>query len=422
MNIWIIKEGEFVSLLTGKSRASRAAMLADYFIEAGHQVTAWSSLWNHDIKEFIKEDRQVIELKPGLSLSVLDAKKVYKKNVSLARIAQGREIGRIFRDEAKKMPKPDLIYSCWPLIETSYEAVKYGKGNGIPVVIDIRDLWPDIFIQPFPRFLQPLARLGINFVYKKKVCYALKKASMVTGTIPKAMELPPKYGRQMKAFDHHVFHCYKNPSFTETEISSAIAEWNLLGVDASSFNIVFFGSTNKRICELEMMIDAAKKLENCNVKFIICGRGVDYNELVDKSKSCPNFIMAGLKNQLQLVALASISKVGIIPYRNTSDFTDSLPTKFSEYLANSLIVFTSLRGLSKTVIEENQCGFAYEEGSADSLVSAVEKYLEDVSLVEKQKTNAKLLYEKTFNADVVYRDFVSQLIKLAEEKKSTVMF
>lgn len=414
MNIWIIKEGEFVSLLTGKSRASRAAMLADYFIEAGHDVTAWSSLWNHDLKEFIKDGREVITLNPGLSLRVLNAKKVYKKNVSLARIAQGREIGRLFREEAREMPKPDLIYSCWPLIETSYEAVKYGKENGIPVVIDIRDLWPDIFVQPFPRFLQSLARLGINFVYKKKVCYALKNATMVTGTIPKAMELPPKYGRQMNALDHHVFHCYKRPSFTEIAISSAVAEWNSLGIDDSSFNIVFFGSTNKRICELEMMMDAAKKLENCNVKFIICGRGVDYDELVEKSKSYPNFIMAGLKNQLQLVALASISKVGIIPYRNTSDFTDSLPTKFSEYLANSLIVFTSLRGLSKTVIGENQCGFAYEEGSVDSLVSAAEWYLKDASLVEKQKNNAKLLYEKAFNADVVYRDFVSQLVKLAD--------
>lgn len=414
MNIWIIKESEFVNLLTGKSRASRAAMLADYFIETGCNVIAWSSLWEHGSKKYINVDSYVIKLKPSLTLNVLNTQKTYKKNISLRRIVQGREIGRLFRDEAKKMPKPDLIYSCWPLIETSYEAVKYGQENGIPVVIDIRDLWPDIFIQPFPKFLQPLARLGINFVYKKKVCYALKNATMVTGTIPKAMELPPKYGRQMKALDHHVFHCYKNPSFTESEISLAVAEWDSLGIDDSSFNIVFFGSTNKRICELEMMMEAAKKLENCNVKFIVCGRGVNYDELVEKSKSYPNFIMAGLKNQLQLVALASISKVGIIPYRNTSDFTDSLPTKFSEYLANSLIVFTSLRGLSKTVIEENQCGFAYEEGSVDSLVSAAERYLKDAFLVEKQKNNARLLYEKAFNADVVYRDFVSQLIKLAD--------
>lgn len=414
MNIWIIKEGEFVSLLTGKSRASRAAMLADYFIEAGHQVTAWSSLWNHDIKEFVKEDRQVIELKPGLSLSVLDAKKVYKKNVSLARIAQGREIGRLFCEEARKMPKPDLIYSCWPLIETSFEAVKYGQENGIPVVVDIRDQWPDIFIQPFPKALQPIARVVINLIYKKKVCYALQNAAMVTATIPKSMEMTTEYGRQPNTMDRHVFHCYKSPDYSEEELSKTVAEWKAQGVDDSTFNIVFFGSTNKRIVEFEMMMEASDKLKDEGVRFIICGRGVDYDELVEKSKSHPAFFMAGLKNQLQLVALASISQVGIIPYRNTSDFTDSLPTKFSEYLAGSLVVLTSLTGLSKAILEKEQCGFGYNEGDATSLVDAVRCYLKDSSLLEAQKVNARILYNKSFNADVVYRDFVSQLIKLAE--------
>lgn len=414
MNIWIIKEGEFVSLLTGKTRASRAAMLADYFLENGHNVTAWSSLWIHQLKEYIDDDRETIELKPGFTLKVLRAKKFYKKNVSLARIAQEREIGRLFLEEARKMPKPDLIYSCWPLIETSFEAVKYGKEKGIPVVVDIRDQWPDIFIQPFPKALQPIARVVINLIYKKKVCYALQNAAMVTATIPKSMEMTTEYGRLPNAIDCHVFHCYKTPDYSKEDLSKTVAEWKAQGVDDSTFNIVFFGSTNKRIVEFEMMMEASDKLKDEGVRFIICGRGVDYDELVEKAKSHPAFFMAGLKNQLQLVALASISQVGIIPYRNTSDFTDSLPTKFSEYLAGSLVILTSLTGLSKAILENKQCGFGYNEGDATSLADAVRCYLKDPSLLEAQKANARALYNKSFNADVVYRDFVSQLIKLAE--------
>ena len=415
LNIWIIKEGEFTNLLSGKARASRAAMLADYFIEGGHHVIAWSSLWNHDLKKFIKENRKVIELKPGLTLRILNAKKEYKKNVSLARIAQGREIGRLFRDEAKKMPKPDLIYSCWPLIETSYEAVKYGQENGIPVVVDIRDQWPDIFIQPFPDAIQPIAKFGINLIYKKRVCYAMQNATMVTATIPKSMDLPNEYGRNSNELDHYVFHCYKKPNFSSSEMEVSLQEWsNKFGVGDSTLNVILICSVRKRVVDFDMVIETAKKLEGKPIKFIICGTGQDFDEVSSKASKCDNVVMAGLCNQLQLFSLASVSQIGLLPYHDLFDFRDSLPTKFSEYLASSLAIFTSLNGLSRTVVEKNDCGAYFQ--NATELSDLLKVYLDDKSLLERQRSNAEALYQQSFNADIVYRSFVNELISLIEKQ------
>lgn len=409
MNIWIIKENEFVNLLSGKARASRAAMLADYFIADGNEVIAWSSLWSHDSKTFLNDERTLIKIKKGLILHVLKAKIKYKKNVSLTRIFQGIEIGRLIRSDFEKMEKrPDLIYTCWPLIETSYEAVKFGKKNNIPVVIDIRDMWPDIFIQPFPSFLQPIINLFVNVLYKKKVVYAMKNATMVTGTFPKALSLAEKYGRSLSNIDHYVFHCYKKPNYPEKDILDGLRYWaEKFNVTSDTYNILLICSIRERVVNFDIVFDAIKEFENKNVKLIVCGTGPDFEDVSKKAKMCKNVIMAGLCNQLQLYSIAIISNIGLLPYYNHPDFVDSLPTKFSEYLSTSLVVFTSLKGLSKTILEENCCGGFFS--SKEELVQLIAKFLSDSELLIKYRKNAEGLYNKKFNADKTYKAFVAEL-------------
>ena len=410
--IWIVKENEFSDLLTGKARSSRAALLADYFIEEGCEVTAWSSLWSHTNKTFVEDDRSIIQLKPGMTLKVISTSKSYKKNISFARITQERQIARRFRKAITKEEVPDLIYCCWPLIETSYEAVRYGKAHNLPVIIDIRDLWPTIFVQPFPKVLQPLVRIAIAILFHSKASYALRNATMVTGTIPKALALSKEYNRKNSPLDRYVFHCYKQPHFTSDQIEKSLEKWEKRGIDDSSFNIIFFGTIGKRIPDFDTIMDAASRLRDKNVKFILCGLGDDYDRLVKFTSGLGNVILVGLCNHIELVSLASISKAGMIPYRNTADFKDSLPTKFSEYLSSSLIILTSLTGLAREVLESNACGFCYR--NSDELVEIVSRLVEAPDQVEETKQRAFNLFKKSFDADVVYRDFVRQLIDLTE--------
>ncbi len=415
MNVWIVKENEFVDLISGKARSSRAAMLADYFIEQGCKITAWSSLWSHNLKSYLYEEREIIEIKKGLKLHVLPATKEYNSNISFARIAQERQIAKLFKKAIWNEPEnPDLIYCCWPLIETSYEAVRYGKKNNIPVIIDIRDMWPDIFIQPFNTLLKPFAKIGIDLLFKRQVSFALQNATMITGTTPKAMALPLKYGREKKRVDHFVFHCYKKPCYSSKELAEAVTKWGFRGVSEKTFNVVLFGSIGTRIVDFDTIFLAAKLLENENIRFIICGTGVDYYFITEKSLNHPNVMMAGLCNQLELVSLASISNVGLIPYRNTFDFVDSLPTKFSEYLSSSLIIFTSLSGLSKTMVEKYSCGRYYSDSS--SLANELRKLVNNSEQEQVMRESSNNLYQKMFNADVVYKEFVKELISLSERR------
>ena len=42
---------------------------------------------------------------------------------------------------------PDLIIASYPVLELCEAANKFGSKHSIPVIIDCRDFWPDIFIE-----------------------------------------------------------------------------------------------------------------------------------------------------------------------------------------------------------------------------------------------------------------------------------
>ena len=71
-----------------------------------------------------------------------------------------RILGLKYRYAARREPPPDLIYVCMPTLELAVESVRYGREQGIPVIVDIRDQWPEIFLERVPSQLEAPARLA----------------------------------------------------------------------------------------------------------------------------------------------------------------------------------------------------------------------------------------------------------------------
>ena len=414
MNIWVVNEGEHIPELTGKGRTMRGGMLANYFSNpADNDVTWWFSTFMHYEKKYYADKQVKIDLKPNLHLKMLHSKKAYKKNISFARIKYCKLLARELKNEMAKAQKPDVIYCSWPLIEEAYECVKYGKENNIPVVIDIRDFWPDIFTQPFQGIIKKAAEVAVNLLYGKKTRYVMQNADEVVGIIPKVFNLSEKYGRQIKECDHTVYLAYqKNDDKNITDRDKKFL--NDIGIKENDFLVVYFGTVNNRVDNMNMLIEAAAENKNRNVKFVICGQGMAYDECFSKTRDMKNIIFTGLLNSKQICEIASKAKLGLLPYRDTDDFKNSLPNKFAEYLSYGLPILTSLSGFSKTVVEEKQCGMYFKD--SDELNEKIQMYFEDRKLLEEQSQNALDLFNKDFSADIVYNKFLKDIENLADNK------
>ncbi|MZG56176.1 glycosyltransferase WbuB, partial [Photobacterium sp. CAIM 1937] len=108
-----------------------------------------------------------INVSDNLSMIFLHSEIEYKKNISIKRIINHRQVGVEFFNQSKDKVKPDLIFCAYPTIDLAYEVTKFGKENNIKTIIDIRDLWPDIFVDAIPKPFKPFGSFLLSPLIKK---------------------------------------------------------------------------------------------------------------------------------------------------------------------------------------------------------------------------------------------------------------
>lgn len=414
--LWVIKEGEPLPLNNSNGRLMRTGMLAKLFSEMGSVVTWWSSTYLHYEKRYVSGVQQTLQVNPKLTLKLLHSSNGYRKNISIKRIKYSKDLALEFKKQSRQEEKPDIIYCSWPLLDFAYEAIKFGHEFNIPVVIDIRDFWPDIFIQPFPKRLQPFVKLGISCFLRRKVSYVMKSATSVVGVIPKALDFAKSYGRILQEQDHVVHLAYDNTPVSTEESSAANFLWETYGLHKNKCIVSYVGSISNRIGDFDTLVGAAEKCEDPAVIFVFCGTGNYFTELTERCKNLKNVIIPGYRNRAEIQALLKLSTFGLLAYRNTDDFIDSLPNKFGEYLSQGLIILTSLRGASRQILEKENCGTYYQDAS--SLLESITRIHYSTLEKEQMSQNALSLFHREFDASQVYSDFYKFLEATADVAKN----
>ena len=99
----------------------------------------------------------------------------YAKNVSPTRVFSHRAFARRVVDYLKKRERPDAIYLFVPPTGLAKRVVQFAKRNGIPVVIDVLDLWPEAFDMVLPHAVAQVALRPM----KRAVEYAYANADAI---------------------------------------------------------------------------------------------------------------------------------------------------------------------------------------------------------------------------------------------------
>jgi glycosyltransferase involved in cell wall biosynthesis len=390
MKIWLCKHSEPLPL-EKNSRKFRMGMLSDALKANGHEVIWWTSTFDHVKKEKLKI---VTELPNKTQVIMLDGI-TYKKNVSIKRIINHSQIGKKFSLFAEKKDKPDVIFVSMPTLDFAYRAVKYAKKYNIPVVVDIRDLWPDVFLDLIP--FSVLRKEIFLTPWNKKLKWTLSNADYITAITEEYLKWALEKGNlSFNEERHKVFPLgYKHEDIvTENPF------------DNNNLQITFAGTIGYHF-DLETVFKAAKILQEEKVQFNIIGDG----DLLKKYQSAYSNVRTikfwGWKSGEELAALLKYSDIGIAPYNNTRNFVKNIPNKPYEYMANGLPILTCLKGATRTLIQKFDIGYFYESNNPEQLAFTIKKILENPNEIEHKKYKSKKTFEKYFDANKIY-------LKLAE--------
>ena len=400
MNIWLLRASEPMPVVDPDGRLMRMGMLAEELSNRGHNVIWFSSTFNHFTKKQSYDKDTIVKVKENYHLYLRHANS-YKKNISVSRILNHMTIAKKFRKKSKELNKPDLIYVSYPIIEYAEEAVKYGIKNNIPVIVDIRDLWPDIFNHNLPRVKRMIAAPYI-WIMEYKAKKIMENAFALNAVSEAMLSWGLQKGKREKSkFDRFFYIGYKRHSNDNTQDVSFL-------IDKNKFNISFFATINNQF-DYDRLVEFAKEIEirDKDIVINVCGDGPQMDMLTEKVKGISNIKLLGWMGKDELDGILKNSKMGLAPYKNTFDFQMSVSNKFAEYISYGLPVILTSEGYMKSLIEKNNCGI-----SSRSIKEICDYIIEIKNNNEKYKkisNNAKDLYEENFVADKIYKNLADYL-------------
>jgi glycosyltransferase involved in cell wall biosynthesis len=404
LKIWFTEIGEPLPL-EGDVRLHRYGLLTQALASYGHDVTWWTSNFAHASKRFVCDEDQTVSVN-GVRLRILKGLG-YRRNISLERFRHQAHFARRFYEAAADCETPDVIVSPIPTIEAAEAAVRFARERKIPVLTDIRDEWPDEFLNAVPGFMRWAARIALDSYYRKMrfIC------SNVSGIMAISQQ-QLRYGLRFASRDRNpkdgVFPLgYATQPMDPDRIAQAREWWRSQGVDGESFTGCMFSSINKRV-NLKTVIDAARVLEKeFPLKFVLCGDGKQLPELKAYASGVSSILFPGWVNGPQITALMEMSDVGLAPYAR--DVAMSLPNKAFEYFAGGLPVVSSIQGVLNEILERNDCGKTYDADSVSRFCDALRSLQQDPTMRSSMGERAHHLLTERFSTDVIARSMNEHL-------------
>jgi glycosyltransferase involved in cell wall biosynthesis len=403
MNVWLVTIGEELPTDPG-IRKGRTALMAESLLAAGHRVLWWTSAFDHFRKVWLFPEETEIALREGYVIRALKGTG-YRKNISPARIIDHRVIARRFKAAAPGFPQPDVIVAALPSYDLALEAVRYGKARGIPVLVDLRDQWPDIFLDHVPALLKPIARLALatEFSIARR---AMAGADGLVAMMPSVLEWGLSYaGRPRGPLDGVFYLGFERPSVQgqSEKIASLMAPYR------DRFVVTFFG-TFGYYHNPEILIRCAELLRDTDIHFVIAGDGEAMPEIRERAARLANVTLTGWLNQGEITTLLGCSHVGVCPTPRPADF---FPNKAFVYLSAGLPIVSAFRGDLARFIAEHEVGFNYKPGDAASLAERLRNLHDSPDLRKRMSEKALQVYDTLLDAAKIYGEYTRHIERAA---------
>lgn len=408
MKVWLVTIYEPLPFGAGTTRPQRCGMLARALLDAGHDVELWTSTFEHVKHSHLYTSSTHVQLSDRMSLQYMHGCG-YSSDYSPKRWLHNRQTAAAFSEIARgRQASPDLIFAPVPSLELAEAAVVFGRRSSIPVVVDIRDLWPDVYYTMFPDPIRPFVR-PLFYAEALRIRRICQGATGLTGVSQSYLSWALKHaGRDGTALDRFFplgFAAQTSKALNPITRSGEVRRRYGIPVDATL--AIYVGSFSD-FYDIDCVLQSAKLLQGRNdLHIAIVGDGEGRERLFSMGRSLHNVTMTGWLDHSDVRELLHASDIGLVAYSKTA--TMSLPNKPFEYLSAGLPLVSSLRGELEEILSTNKVGIQYEAGDATSLSERLEWCIGNPNAVASMKHRALQLFEERYTSKAIYTDMAAHM-------------
>lgn len=382
MNVWIVNHYAIPPSMGG---LVRHYYFSKYLQENGHTVKIFTSskIHNTDINMIRDKSLYKEEIVDGIEYTFVKSRD-YKGN-GLQRILNMVELPFQMWKTMKlflKKEKPDVIYTSSPDLFVAFFALVFGRKKKIPVVVEVRDLWPESIVE-----YNGMSRKNpiIQVLYQlEKWIYKKSDALIFTMAGGKEYISDKKWDRTVNLNKINNVNNGVDLKEFQADIERYQIDDNDLE-DATKFKVVYVGSIRKAN-NVQNLVEVAKELKKRNenqVSILIYGDGTDKQELEEicVRENLDNVAFKGKVEKKYIPYILSKSNLNILNYKqaDTWKYGGSQNKQF-EYLASGRPICANVK-MGYSIINENNCG---REENIDTIQRYTDIILEYKNMPEEE--------------------------------------
>ncbi|OOE08101.1 hypothetical protein BSR09_18535 [Stutzerimonas degradans] len=260
------------------------------------------------------------------------------------------------------LPRCNLLYASSTPLTIAIPALIYCKIKRVPLVFEVRDLWPDI-----PVTLGILrSKVLINILYRfENHIYRVSKKVVVlsTGMLDELLK---------KGVPQNKIVVVPNACDIQ-EFTTGIGADDNLGVlrGESNSRICIYAGTFGYVNNLEYLINLAEQIEKLkgNVKFLLIGDGAEKLKLQNlvRDKGLDHYVLfMPSMSKARLISFLKAADACLSIVRDVPILYNNSANKFFDSLAAGRPIIINYGGWQAEVIEENKIGLVLGMDSKES--------------------------------------------------------
>ena len=309
----------------------------------------------------------------------------------------------------RKLARPDIVFATSTPLTIGIPALVASKGHKVPLVFEVRDLWPEAPIQ-LGALRNPaviaFARWMERTIYRHSahviaLSPGMRDGVIVAGVPPERVTVIPN------ASDLELF----SPEVNGEEFRER------LGINGQ-FVCTYFGAMGEAN-DLRPVVEAARLLEERGEKgiaFVLHGKGKRRDELESfcRSHKLTNVIFSDpIPDKNAIARLAAASDACMTIYKNVPILYTCSPNKlFDTFAAGRPAIVNSPEWL-KELVEQNEAGVYVRPDDAEHLADQVVFLRDHPELVKTYGRNARRLAEESFDRNKLAAKLLSILEQVA---------
>lgn len=407
MNIWIFNP---YGNLPGEGWSPyRSTCIAHALTARGHQVVWWVSDFEHRSKRV--RPHGTVDFGNGYTARIVPSTR-YKAHIGLERVKYERAYAKnLLRAVASTSDRPNAIVHAEPAICFSDISIKVVEACRAPLIIDIIDLWPELFEVVFPRWMRPLARTLMRPLYDKRARFLRKANGFLAVSkdyLQLAQNLAPRTRGQVAYLGTEV------AKFSVNTYSRPFPPLHLPQKGPGEIWCIYVGTIGRNY-DISTILKAASALKQSNIRVLIAGDGDRRSDVeAANDRNIVNYL--GRLSFEQLLGIYPFCDVALACYADGS--TVSMPFKAFDYLAAGLPIVTSLRRDLGYFVSESNIGEMYHAGDSHSLVAAILALAKDEARRALSARTARALGAR-MDYDIQYSNAADFIEEIASESKLT---